>query len=72
MAPQVQQPRHAQPVLVEQTSKQWKGGIALGGMGVVVGAIAAGAGAPTAGAVFIVLGALVYVVSRFGAWWHHG
>lgn len=72
-APQVQQPaRQPAPVLIEQTSKQWKGGIFLGGLGAIVGMIAIGSGATAAGGVIFVLGSLLYVVSRLGAWWHHG
>lgn len=70
--PHVQPARQPAPVVIEQTSKQWKGGIFLGGLGVIVGMVAIGSGATAPGGVIFVLGALLYVVARLGAWWHHG
>jgi hypothetical protein len=60
------------PVVIEQTRKQWKGLQLVSVVLVCLGAITCVAQAPTATAIFWVVGMVLYVASRLGAWWQNG
>ena len=79
-APQYhEQPRQVRPVVIEQTSKKWKGAqlvcaaVAIGSMLFVAVGAASESGAIVALGVLGVLGGLVaFLIARIGAWWDHG
>ena len=59
-------------VLIEQTSKEWKAGMLIGGVGMALGMLGCVAGEIAGGTMIFWGSALVYVVSRLTAWWRHG
>jgi hypothetical protein len=63
-------------ITTEQTSKRHKGmqlaGAAVMCLGMVSCAAGAGSGKAGVGMFVFFVGAIMYVVGRFGAWWHHG
>ncbi len=61
---------------IEQTGKQWKLGQLGGGLMIIFGIFSfmvnAGSSEPSStGALLLFFGLIVYVGSKFGAWWHH-
>jgi hypothetical protein len=62
------------PTTIERTSKQWKGGQLIGALLVIVGVIMAIASQDSAvhGGVVMLIGFVVFVGARVGAWWHNG
>lgn len=69
------QSRAAAPgvVTTQQTGKQFKIAQLAGGLMVAAGVVACSATqSPVAGAWLSVLGAVVYLGARLGAWWSHG
>jgi hypothetical protein len=62
----------ARVVTVEQTSKKYKAGQLVGGAMVCASAVACTASEPGTSAILLVLGMVVYLGSRFGAWWNNG
>lgn len=60
---------------IEKTSKRYKGQQLGGCLLSIVGVIIAAGGSETGGTiggVMIVIGLVLFLASRFGAWWHHG
>ncbi|MEK6608209.1 MAG: hypothetical protein AABZ30_11145 [Myxococcota bacterium] len=66
-------------VVIEQTGKKWKRLQVLGTIGAITGIPIACAGfasdsstGGTLGIGAVVLGFIVFLIGRIGAWWHHG
>lgn len=67
--------------VIEQTSKQWKGLMAIGAGISIIGAVVFLAGAiidkrlgtlSIAGGCITISGMIWYAAASIGAWWHHG
>jgi hypothetical protein len=60
------------PTTIEQTSKKFKGGQLLGVLGICAGVIFYIGNSLGLGVLLMTGGAVVYGVSRVGAWWSNG
>lgn len=67
----VQTQNKNQTVLVEQTSKKWKGLKLAGILIFIIGGVALIVSPNGFTGFLLFLGIALYMVSRFGAWWHH-
>jgi hypothetical protein len=57
---------------IEQTSKGYKAGQLVGVLMLCAAPVACSAGEPHASAWLMILGLVVWIGSRMGAWWNNG
>lgn len=68
----VSQPAHPAIQTIEQTSKGYKAGQFIGVVMICAGVVACTARAPGTSAGLMLIGLVLYLGSRMGAWWNNG